>query len=141
MDRRFLKQLFRVAVPIMIQNLIMSSLSFLDTLMLGQLGQDEIAAVGVANQVFFLISLFFFGIASGTSIFISQYYGAGDSGSMKKVMALAVSICVTGAAAISLVTWIFPESVIKLFSEDATVISLGAAYLRYVAVSYVFTAV
>ena len=75
-SKSFYKTLMLIAFPIMLQNLLSTSLSLVDTLMIGQLGANQIAAVGIANQIFFLINLFIFGIASGASIFFAQYYGA-----------------------------------------------------------------
>jgi len=51
-DFAFYKNLFRIAAPIALQNLIMSSLNFVDTVMIGQLGETNIAAVALANQIF-----------------------------------------------------------------------------------------
>ena len=72
-SKSFYKTLMLIAFPIMLQNLLSTSLSLVDTLMIGQLGANQIAAVGIANQIFFLINLFIFGIASGASIFFAQY--------------------------------------------------------------------
>jgi len=71
-SRHFYTTLISLSFPIMLQNLLASSLSFVDTLMIGQLGEIQIAAVGLANQMFFLVILLFFGISSGSSIFFSQ---------------------------------------------------------------------
>lgn len=125
----------------MVQNLISSSLSFVDTLMIGQLGQDQIAAVGIANQVFFLISLFFFGIASGTSIYLSQYFGAGETDKMEKTMAFATVICTIGAAIISIFSFLRPDLIVKIFTDDINVIRPGVEYLEVVAFSYIFSAI
>lgn len=134
------RRLFSITFPIMIQNLISSSLSFVDTLMIGQIGQDQIAAVGIANQVFFLISLFFFGIASGTSIYLSQYYGAGETDKMEKTMAFATAICLAGAMVISVFSFIRPDLIVRIFTEDPAVIEPGVEYLKVVAFSYLFSA-
>lgn len=139
--KAFHKKLLAVTLPIIVQNLLSSSLSFADTLMIGQIGENALAAVGVANQVFFLINLVFFGISSGTSIFLSQYYGAKDYAKMKKTMALAASICLLCATLVSLFSFFFPQVIMKLFTKDATVILLGNTYLRWVAVSYIFSSI
>ncbi len=60
-DKKFLNSMIKLATPIIIQNLIFSSLGLVDGLMIGQLGEEAVAAVGIANQVFFLVSLFFWG--------------------------------------------------------------------------------
>lgn len=75
LDRPFYRQLLVLAAPIMLQNFIASSLNMFDTLMIGQLGENEVAAVGVANQVFFLFNLVANGAAAGCSIFLSQFWG------------------------------------------------------------------
>ncbi len=137
----FYGRLAYICVPIMVQNLISSALSFVDTLMIGQIGQNEIAAVGIANQVFFLISLFFFGIASGTGIFLSQFHGSGEKEKMRSTMAFASTICVTGALLISAYSFFFPESILNIFTKDPLVTAPGRDYLTWVAISYVFSAV
>ncbi|HRV24863.1 MAG TPA: MATE family efflux transporter, partial [Sphaerochaeta sp.] len=89
--RSFYRRMIAIAFPILVQSLLNNSLSFVDTLMIGQLGETAIAAVALANQVFFLISLLFFGVASGTSIFLSQYWGAKDTRYIQKIMALSIA--------------------------------------------------
>ena len=75
-NKEFISKLYIVVIPIMLQSLVQSALGFLDTLMIGQLGEAEVAAIGGANQFFFFIQLAFFGLNSGGSIFLAQYYGA-----------------------------------------------------------------
>lgn len=135
------KKLFSIALPIMLQNLLSSSLSFLDTLMIGQLGQEQIAAVGIANQVYFLISLFFFGIASGTSIFLSQYYGSGEYVKMRKTLAFATIVCIIGSIFMAIFSYLKPEFIINFFSQDPPVVESGRIYMEIVAPSYIFAAV
>ncbi|MBQ2259175.1 MAG: MATE family efflux transporter, partial [Spirochaetales bacterium] len=135
------KKLLIIALPIMLQNLISSSLSFVDTLMIGQIGQEHIAAVGIANQVYFLISLFFFGISSGTSIFLSQYYGSGEYDKMRKTMAFAISICLIGSIFMAIFSFFFPEIIVHCFSTDPPVVKYGVEYMKIVAFSYIFSAI
>ncbi len=135
------KKLLIIALPIMLQNLISSSLSFVDTLMIGQIGQEHIAAVGIANQVYFLISLFFFGISSGTSIFLSQYYGSGEYDKMRKTMAFAISICLIGSIFMAIFSFFFPEIIVNCFSTDPPVVKYGVEYMKIVAFSYIFSAI
>ena len=141
LDRPFYRQLLVLAAPIMLQNFIASSLNMFDTLMIGQLGENEVAAVGVANQVFFLFNLVANGAAAGCSIFLSQFWGGGDRRSVHKVVGLGLmmNLCIgllfTGAVCA------FPGPIIGLFSDDQAVISLGIEYLLLAALSYAFTSV
>ena len=85
-DRKFLGAMMAITLPIALQNLITSSLNMIDTLMISSLGEASIAAVGLANQVFFFYAVINFGIHSGSSIFISQYWGKRDSKNIKRVL-------------------------------------------------------
>ena len=69
-DTRFLRTLLILAVPMIIQKLLLSSVNMLDSLMVGRLGDAEVAAVGIANQLYFVYVLFLEGISGGCSIFI-----------------------------------------------------------------------
>jgi Na+-driven multidrug efflux pump len=71
----FYSTLLTLALPIAMQNFITSSLNLIDNIMIGRLGETEIAAVGLANQIFFLFHLFLFGINSGAAIFTAQFWG------------------------------------------------------------------
>jgi putative MATE family efflux protein len=140
-SRHFYTTLISLSFPIMLQNLLASSLSFVDTLMIGQLGEIQIAAVGLANQMFFLVILLFFGISSGSSIFFSQFWGSRDLKSIHKTLGLALIIGLTGAGIITAASIAFPASIMRIFTPDPAVIAVGTEYLRIVGISYMFTAV
>ena len=140
-DKLFIKTLFSIALPIMLQNLLSSSLSFIDTLMIGQLGSNQIAAVGIANQIFFLVNLFIFGIASGASIFFSQYYGAGRHNDLQKVTALALTISFIASLIFALVSFFTPQYIVYIFTDTPDVVSVSSEYQRLVAISYIFFAI
>ncbi len=140
-DRAFYTSLFSIAGPIMLQNLLISSFTFIDTLMIGQLGSIQIAAVGLANQIFFVTILFFFGLGSGASVFIAQYWGKRDIPSIHTAMGVALIFAVLGALLVSAVSLLFPHHIMRLFTADKAVIDFGVSYLKIIAVSYVFTAI
>lgn len=139
--KEFFSRLMFLALPIMLQNLLVSSVSFVDTMMIGMVGEEALAAVGLANQMFFLISLFFFGVSSGAAIFIAQYWGSGDRESMHKVMGIALILNLIGAVISSIISMAFPEVIMHLFTDDPAVVAKGREYLTVVGVSYIFTAV
>jgi putative MATE family efflux protein len=139
--KEFLLKTLAIAIPVVIQNLLSNSLSFVDTLMIGQLGEQSIAAVGLANQMFFLISLFFFGITSGSSIFLSQYWGAKNLDGIQKVLGLSISVAATGAFLFSIASFVIPRSIMHVFTYDEAVVSIGVTYLRLVAFSYIASSV
>lgn len=139
--KEFFSRLMRLAFPIMLQNLLVNSVSFVDTLMIGLVGETALAAVGLANQMFFLITLFFFGVSSGAAIFIAQYWGAGDRTSMHRIMGIALVTSLLGALLSALFSFFFPKMIMHIFTDDPVVVTKGVEYLKIVAISYLFTAV
>ena len=107
--KEFLSRLIFLALPIMLQNLLVASVSFIDTMMIGMVGESSLAAVGLANQMFFLMTLFFFGVSSGAAIFVAQYWGAQDKTSMHKVMGIALIVSLAGAFFSSIISLSIPE--------------------------------
>ena len=82
--------MLKLASPIVLQHLIFSSLGLVDVMMIGQLGETAVAAVGIANQIFFLASLLFFGITSGMAIFTAQYWGTKDVNRIQNTLGLCL---------------------------------------------------
>jgi len=140
-DKKFLNTLLKLAAPIMLQNLVFASLNMVDGVMIGQLGESAVAAVGVANQVFFLAFLLFLGIGSGTAIFAAQYWGQKDTERIRSVLGLCLLMSISGALIFSLIAIQFPVQVISIYSKDPAVIAQGSVYLQIVAFSYVITAI
>ncbi len=91
-DRVFLRDMLALAMPVAFQQLITASLNMIDVLMVGQLGETSVAALGLANQIFFLLILFLFGVTSGMSIFTAQYWGKGDVEKIRKVLGICLSL-------------------------------------------------
>ncbi len=140
-NRLFYRNLFRFAVPMALQSLLMFSLNMIDTVMIGQLGETEIASVALGNQVFFVLLLFFYGITTGTAVFTAQYWGKKDIPGIRRAMGLCIITASGGAVLVTLFSFLKPEWILVVFSKDPAVIRLGSDYLRIVCLSYVLTAV
>lgn len=140
-NKDFFKVMISIALPITLQNLVASSVNMLDTLMITSLGEESIAAVGLANQVFFFYAVTVFGVATGSSIFISQFWGKKDTKNIGRVLGISLAIvCVLGTV-FTLAALIVPDFIMKIFSNDKEVIRLGADYLRVVSLSYIITGI
>lgn len=140
-DSKFYKILFTIALPIVIQNLIASSVNMVDTVMIGRVGEVEIASVGIANQLFFFFTILIMGFYSGAGIFISQFWGNKDEKNIKKMLGLSLLVGVICTIVFTIFALAFPEKVIKIFDKDSNVVRLGSDYLRIVGISYIFTAI
>lgn len=140
-DRNFLTKMLKIALPIMIQNLVTSSLNMADTIMIGKLGEVEIAAVGIANQYFFFFSMILIGLCGGCSVFIAQYWGKKDFTNIRRILGLGLISVILISIVFMTVGFINPGRIISLFNKDVTVMTLGGKYLSIVLFSYVFTAI
>ena len=136
----FYRRLFHLALPIILQNLITTSLGFVDTFMVGLLGQEELSAVTAANSPIFLVQVIVFGLISGLTILVSQYWGKGDIDAVNRAMGVALYSGVTIAGLVALTLLFFPHGVMALVTNNPVLIDLGAPYVRIVGVSYVFNA-
>jgi len=139
-DKEFFRAMLALAVPVAFQQLITASLNMIDVLMVGQLGEASVAALGLANQIFFLLILFLFGVTSGMAIFTAQYWGKGDTEQIHHVLGICLTLSVSVAALFSLAATLIPEKLMGFYTEDLVVIQLGSDYLRIVGLSYVFMA-
>ena len=91
----FYKNLWALAAPMILQNIITTSLGFADTFMVGLLGNAEMAAVTAANVPVFIIQIVIFGFQSGMAVLVSQYWGKGDTDNINRCMGVAL-YAVTG---------------------------------------------
>lgn len=140
-DSSFIRTMLSIAIPVAFQQLISALLNMVDVLMVGQLGETAIAALGLANQVFFLFILFLFGVTSGMAIFTAQYWGKGDVASIRLVLGISLTISVLVSGLFTVAALVFPETIMGFYTEDREVIELGASYLRIVGISYVMVAI
>jgi len=140
-EKNFYKAMLAIALPITLQNLISSSLNMVDTIMIGRLGETEIAAVGLANQIFFLFALLLFGTNSGASIFVAQFWGKKDIVNIRRVLGIALASGTIISLIFASAAFIAPNFILSIFTEDMEVIHLGSQYLRIVSFSYFITAI
>lgn len=132
------KNMAKIALPISVQGLITSSLTLIDNLMVGSLGESELSAVGVAGNVFFVFFLLIWGLCAGCSTFLAQFYGAGDMKNIRKTMGFMWMACGIIAGLFFIMTFGFPRAVLRFFTDIPVMIDLGASYMRIAAFSTLF---
>ncbi|PWB52070.1 MAG: MATE family efflux transporter [Anaerolineales bacterium] len=136
-DRDFYQRLFKIALPIALTQFIMSSLNMVGVLMIGQLGAVPVAAVGLANQIFFLLNLMLFGIYSGSAMFTAQLWGMRDIPNIRKVLGLALSLGLAAGALFLVIAEAFPVAALSIYSRDPAVVALGSEYLRIIGLTFI----
>ena len=134
----FYRGLRLIAIPIALQQLITTSLNMVDTLMVGKISVDAVAAVGVANQYYFLLSMIMFGLYSGGSVFFAQYYGKRELKKIHGLLGFTLMIGAILSLVFAVTAFMVPEFIIDLFTDSEEAIKLGASYLRVACFSYPF---
>jgi putative MATE family efflux protein len=109
--------------------------------MIGQMGEASVAAVGLANQMFFLLTLLLFGINSGAAIFTAQLWGKRDVPNIRKVLGISLLLNLVGSAVFTALSVGIPEVALSVYTQDAEVIGLGSGYLRIFGLSFLFMAI
>ena len=140
-DMGFWRVALKLAFPVAMQNLLTSSFILVDTIMVGQLGDLSLSAVGMAGQFGWFLNMITFGMCSGAAVFISQYWGAKDTTGIRRTYGIAVvSVCLISAL-FFVIGLLFPEGVVRIFNREPDVVEAGAAYLRIACWSYIATGV
>lgn len=137
-DKAFYKNLFVLAVPIVLQNFITFAVNFADNIMIGKLGDIAVSGVYMGNQFQTVLQMFVFGIDAALLIIAAQYWGIKDTKSVKKIGAMGIRAGIYVGAAITALVLLFPHFWLKFFTKDEDVIASATEYVKYVAWSYVF---
>jgi putative MATE family efflux protein len=140
-DPDYYRQLTRLVVPMALQNFVTASLNMVALIFIGQLGGDSVAAVGLANQVWFLLNLFIFGIVSGASIFVAQLWGKQDIPNIRKVIGLTIKLGLITVFVFWVIAVFFPSFALHIYTNDPKVIEIGSRYLSIYGWSYIFYAI
>ena len=139
--RSLRKEIVRLAFPIALQQFMTALVGACDAIMLGKLSQDAMSAVSLATQVTFVFNLFMFAFMAGENMFVAQYYGKGDYTGISQVFSLVTKICGCIAVVFLVGTLFFPEQLMRILTNEETLIVLGSEYLRVIGISYVFSGI
>ena len=139
--KKFYKELTALAVPIALQWLLTALVGASDALMLGRLTQEAIAAVSLANQVSFVMSLFTGSVIGAISILAAQYWGKKDTTNVKRFVGMGIRYAFGISLVFFLPAFFIPEKIMAVFTTEEELIRIGAGYLRIVSFSYFFTGI
>ncbi|KAB0289964.1 MATE family efflux transporter [Vibrio fortis] len=131
----FVRQLIAIALPITLQSIMFSSRGLVDVLMLGQLGEADIAAVGVASRAMFVTTIMLVGVTTGGALLTAQYWGAGDKQGVRESTALTWLVSMLFAALTVVFFVSFPTQVMGVTTDSHEVIGLGTEYIVITAFS------
>lgn len=136
-DKKFWKTAVSLTVPVALQNLLTSSFTLADTLLVSSLGTVALSAVGMIGQWAWLMNMILVGFCSATSVFISQYWGIQDLKKIRHISGISIAFSLLVSVLFTVVSIAIPQYVIRIFNSDPEVVSVGAQYLKIVAFSYI----
>lgn len=135
-NHSFYRQIFKLVLPIVVQNLLSAAVSSADVIMLNYVGQSSISAVSLASQYANILFMVFYGLGTGATMLSAQYYGKGDMKAIQLIEGIALRFSMAIATAFACFAMLAPDKMMYLFTNDTELITIGASYLRFMSVSY-----
>ena len=132
----FYRQIFKLVLPIVIQNLLSAAVSSADVIMLNYVGQSSISAVSLASQYANVLFMVFYGLGTGATMLSAQYYGKGDMKAIQLIEGIAMRFSLLIALLFACAALFVPETMMHIFTNDKELIAIGASYLRFMSISY-----
>ncbi|HSL42720.1 MAG TPA: MATE family efflux transporter [Anaerolineales bacterium] len=140
-DPDYFTNIRRIALPIIVQQLVFSGLNMLGVVFVGQKGDASVAAVGLAGQIAFLLNLVHFGIISGAAMFTAQFWGKQDITNLRRVLGLCLMLAISASLIFFALAQLFPSQILSIYSKDPMVIDLGTNYIRIFSWTFLFFAI
>lgn len=132
----FLKKIAVIAIPVALQNLLTTTGSMVDTMMIASLGTTEVGAVGLCAQFSSLMFSGYWGFVGGGMLFFAQYFGAKDDDGINRSYGLTLTCMMTVGLLFGLMAIFFPETVMRMYTDKPHIQAIGVEYLRIVGFAY-----
>ena len=139
-NQHLYRTFFRLTLPLMLQQLLVALINFLDIMMITRLGVLPVAGVGLANQVYYLFIMINFGLFSGIGVLLAQFWGKQDLPNFHRSLGLGLSLGMGAAVIIAIFSILLPAQLLSLLTQDSAAVASGTKYLMITAFSYPFTA-
>ena len=133
----FYKHIWKLFIPIVVQNLLSAAVSSTDVVMLNFVGQSSISAVSLAANYASILFMVYYGLGTGATLLCAQYYGKGDFRAIQIVQSIAMRFSLSISIVVAAAAFCIPDKMMLLFTNDPELIAIGAEYLRVMGVTYV----
>ncbi len=137
-DNHFYKTLFRLMIPVVLQNMITIGVNIVDNIMLGHYGEVQLSGCSLANDFINIFQILCMGMGCGAAVLTAQYFGKKDWQNIKKTVAIMLRICLAIVLVFSIVTTLFPKEIMGFYTPDSSVVEKGALYFRVSIPTYLF---
>ena len=133
----FYRQIFKLAIPIIIQNLLSAAVNSADVIMLNYVGKSSISAVSLAANYSSILFMVYYGLGTGASLLCSQYSGKNNLQAIHAVEGIALRFSVGISILVALIAFMMPQRMMQLFTADPELIVIGSSYLRVMGITYI----
>jgi len=125
-----------IAIPITLQSLITIGINMTDTMMVGALGEVPLSGASLANQFIMVFQICCMGIGMGASVLTSRFWGMKNQDALRKSITIMLRICLAFALFFSLVTFLAPDGIMRIYTTDPEIIREGARYFKWAVPCY-----
>ncbi len=132
----FFQAVLTIALPIALQNLLSTTASMVDTIMIGSQGELSVAAVGICSQISSLFFSSYFGFAGGSLLFFAQYWGAGDEKGINRTFGLSMVCMLMVAFLYGGVAVLNPGFLLRIYTDKENIVRIGMPYIQIVGFAY-----
>ncbi|MCL2226648.1 MAG: MATE family efflux transporter [Oscillospiraceae bacterium] len=139
--KKFYRNVFALMVPMVLQNIITHTVGLADTFMVGMLGEQYLAAMPIAMVPLFIVMIFSFGVQSGTSILVAQYWGKKDLSVINRVLGVALYVVTAVTVTCALIMYFFPHQILSLVTNETHLVEIAAPYARITAFSMALSSI
>ena len=136
-EKEFYRQVLAIMLPVALQQAINMGVNMLDTMMLGAFGEIQLSASSLANQYYNFFKILCLGIIGGSSVLAAQFWGAGDKEKVRETLNMAIRLSCGLSLFFAVLTFLFPEKIMLLYTTESDVIQQGIRYLRITAFIFV----
>lgn len=132
----FFKAVIAIALPIAFQNLLGTTASMVDTIMIGSEGELAVAAVGICSQISSLFFSSYFGFAGGALLFFAQYWGASNEKGINRTFGVSFVFMLLVSLIFCAVAVLKPDFLLGIYTDKQNIIDVGVNYIRIVGFAY-----
>lgn len=133
----FNQQIFKLSIPIIIQNLLSAAVNSADVVMLNYVGQSAISAVSLAANYSNILFMVYYGLGTGASLMCAQYFGKNNMHAIHAIEGIALRFSIAISVIVALIAFTMPQYMMQLFTSDPELIKIGSSYLRIMGITYI----
>lgn len=137
-EKNLNKNIFKLSIPVAIENLLHVSVFIIDAVMVGRLGTDALASIGLAGALYFTISMVFSSLSVGSASIVARHIGAKEKEAAQVVGAQAVLMSLILGVLVTPLLLVFAQKMLVLMSAEPQVSALGKSYLQIIGGFFIF---